>query len=94
MALIDEVKLSLRVTTDAFDEEIKSLIGAAKKDLYLAGIDADSNIEDELIVQAIKCYCRINFGNYEKAEELRKAYNSLIARLQISPDYKRSGDNG
>ena len=93
MALLDEVKLSLRVKTDAFNEEITSLIEAAKIDLYNAGVDT-SDDTDALIKQAIKTYCRINFGNYEKAEELRKAYNSLVIKLQVAAGYKRSGDNG
>lgn len=90
--LLDEVKLSLRVTTDAFDEEITSLVEAAKNDLYNAGIKPDAT--NPLIKQAIKTYCRINFGNYEKAEELRKAYNSLIIKLQVADGYKRGVDNG
>lgn len=90
--LLDEVKLSLRVTTDAFDEEITSLVEAAKNDLYNAGINPDAT--NPLIKQAIKTYCRINFGNYEKAEELRKAYNSLIIKLQVADGYKRGVENG
>ena len=91
--LLDEVKLSLRVKTNAFDSEIEDLIAAAKKDLYIAGINSEDE-DNPLIVQAVKTYCRINFGNYEKAEELRKAYKSLVARLQVAADYKRSGKNG
>ena len=96
MALLDEVKLSLRVKTDAFNEEIQSLIEAAKLDLYNAGINIPEEPEepDSLLKQAIKTYCRINFGNYEKAEDLRKAYNSLVIKLQVAEGYKRSGENG
>ena len=93
MALLDEVKLSLRVKTDAFNEEIQSLIEAAKLDLYNAGINIPEE-PDSLLKQAIKTYCRINFGNYEKAEDLRKAYNSLVVKLQVAEGYKRSGENG
>ena len=93
MALLDEVKLSLRVKTDAFNDEIRSLIEAAKIDLYNAGV-AKQEDPDDLYKLAIKTYCRINFGNYEKAEELRKAYNSLVIKLQVAAGYKRSGDNG
>ena len=93
MALLDEVKLSLRVTTEAFDEEIKGLIEAAKKDLEIAGINVRDG--DSLINQAIKTYCRINFGNYEKAELLQRSYDSLKVRLQVAKDYrKRGGQDG
>ena len=95
MALLDEVKLSLRVKTDAFNDEITSLIEAAKMDLYNAGVAKQDNPDpDALYKLAIKTYCRINFGNYEKVEELRKAYNSLVIKLQVAAGYKRSGDNG
>ena len=36
--MLDKVKLSLRVTTDAFDEEITDLIQAALLDLGIAGV--------------------------------------------------------
>lgn len=85
--MLDEVKLSLRIKTDAFDEEIKSLIEAAKKDLYNAGIQVQ--IANPLIKLAIKTYCKINFGENENAEKLQKSYNSLIAKLQIAEGYRR-----
>ena len=37
MAMLDKAKLSLRVCTDAFDDEILDLIAAAKLDLGIAG---------------------------------------------------------
>ena len=33
MALLDDVKIALRVTTDAYNSEISGLIESAKKDL-------------------------------------------------------------
>ena len=90
--LLDEVKLSLRIKTDAFNEEISSLIEAAKKDLYNAGIEPTES--NPLIKVAIKTYCKINFGQNEKAPDLQKAYNSLVIKLQVAEGYKRSAENG
>lgn len=93
--LLDEVKLSLRITTDAFNEEINNLIEAAKKDLYNAGVNIPPNEPtDALIKVAIKTYCKINFGENDKAPELQKAYNSLVTKLQVAEGYKRGGSNG
>lgn len=90
--LLDEVKVFLRIKTDAFNEEIENLIEAAKNDLYNAGITPDDS--NALIKVAIKTYCKINFGQNEKAPDLQNAYNSLVIKLQVADGYKRGAENG
>lgn len=87
MALIDDVKLALRVTSTAFDAEIYDLIEASKTDLSIAGVD--SIIEtDPLIKRAIITYCKAYFGyDNPDADRFAESYKSLKIHLAISSDY-------
>ena len=38
MALLDDVKMALRITTQAYDSELTDLIESAKLDLGIAGV--------------------------------------------------------
>lgn len=90
MALLDDVKLALRVTNMAFDNEIEDLIKAAQQDLVLAGVDENKvkNNEDPLIKRAIVVYCKANFGyDNPDAERFQKSYDLLKMHLALSLEY-------
>ena len=53
--MLDRVKLAMRITTDAYDEEFNSLINAALLDLGIAGVTITDS--DELIRRAVITYC-------------------------------------
>lgn len=75
---LDKVKMALRVTTDAFDDELKGLIQAAESDLLVAGVALPTGVRhadgvsvrrnespsqrDPLILRAIITYCKLYFG--------------------------------
>lgn len=80
------VKMALRVTTDAFDDEIVSLIHAALADMGLAGID-NTDISDPLILRAVCTYCKLNFGSPEEYDRLKKAYDEQKAQLGMATGY-------
>lgn len=87
MALLDEVKMALRITTDAYDSELTSLIDSAKRDLEIAGVyTADPN---EAVKTAIKTYCKVNFGtpNPNTYEYLKKSYDEQKAQMSTSTSY-------
>lgn len=87
MALIDDVKVALRISNTAFDGEINDLILAAKSDLALSGI-LKVDDTDALIKRAILTYCKANFGwNNPDAEKLQKSYDMLKAHLSLSLEY-------
>lgn len=90
MALLDDVKLALRVSSSAFDAEIKDLIEAAKADLKLSGV-AEAKAEDEndpLIKRAIIVYCKAHFGyDNSEAERFHWSYDMLKAHLTLSQEY-------
>lgn len=86
MALIDDIKLNLRVSTKALDPEIRMLIDSAVADMIRVGVDPEYiNIEDEippLVKHAITCYCKAHFGYDEPdAERFNASYRQLVADM-------------
>lgn len=87
MALIDDIKLSLRIKNTAYDMEIQDLIDACKIDLNIAGVQEVDETEP-LTAQAIKLYCKGNFGYDENSEKFQQAYGSLKIVMALASDYK------
>ena len=88
MALLNDVKIALRVTTTAYDSEINDLIESAKIDLGIAGVILPAG-EDKVIETAIKTYCKMNFGSPNPSywEILKKSYDEQKAQLSMNSDY-------
>lgn len=97
MALLDDVKISLRVTTNAYDLEINDLIDSAKKDLQIAGIMESVTVStadmNKAVVTAIKTYCKMNFGNPQNYENLKKSYDEQKAQMSMSTGYTDWGNS-
>ncbi|WP_059004193.1 head-tail connector protein [Bittarella massiliensis (ex Durand et al. 2017)] len=89
--MLEKVKLALRITTTAFDEEISDLIAAAIADLRIAGI-VSLEETDPLIIRAVTTYCRANFGSPDEYDRLKAAYDEQKAQLQIATGYTDWGD--
>lgn len=87
--LLDDAKLHLRISIDAFDSEINDLIDAAKDDLKLAGIQETKLVDtDPLIKRAIISYVKSNFGYDNKdSDKFNQSYLSLKKHLLISSNY-------
>ena len=80
------VWLRIRSDNTAFDAELQGLIDAAKQDLRRRGIKAADN--DPLIKQAVKMYCKANFGyGGSDADKFQKSYESLAVSLSLSGEY-------
>ena len=85
--MLEKVKLALRITANVFDDEIKGLIDAAKKDLDISGV-AKIEESDALIIRAVILYCKANFGLDNKdSEKYQKSYDLLKQHLSLSGDY-------
>ena len=85
--MLESIKLALRIKSSAFDEEIIELIESSKIDLKISGI---TNIkeDDPLVCQAIKTYCKDNFGLDNKdSEKYQASYESLKQHLSLCGDY-------
>lgn len=98
MALIDRVKLALRISAGntTFDaDEVQPIIDAAKEDLQIGGV---KNIDDTdpLVQRAIILYAKGNFGYDDAADRYRVHYAALRDNMALSKKYgdapEQSGD--
>jgi hypothetical protein len=93
MALIDDVKVNLRIKSTAFDvSEIQPIIDACKADLKLSGVNKIEE-NDPLIRRAVVLYAKANFGYSEDSDKFMQAYTALKGSLALSGDYN-GGDTG
>lgn len=90
MNVLERVKLSLRITTDAFDDELNDLIASAQKDLNIAGVVLPIEL-DAICLQAIVTYCKINFGSPSNDEykRLKESYDEQKAQLSMANSYTK-----
>lgn len=86
MAILAKVKMALRITTNAFDDELTDLISAALEDMGIAGVVIDDDT-DAIIVRAIITYCKMSFGLPEDYDKLKKSYDEQKAQLSNATGY-------
>ena len=87
--MLEKVKLALRIVTDAFDDELNQLIAAAQIDLGIAGVVLPTEL-DAICERAIITYCKINFGEVDRAEmydRLKASYDEQKAQLSMATGY-------
>lgn len=85
--MFEKIKRNLRVSINAFDEDIKDLIEAAKSDMKSHGV---KRIEDgdPLIIRAVDLYCKGYFYLDNKdSERYLESYKSLRDHLSLAGDY-------
>lgn len=93
MALLDEVKVALRVTTAKTDGEIETYIDTALFDMqnkgvkpeFLAdGADADNDDYMPIVKTAVINYCKAHYGRDVEASERNaclSSYRSIVTSL-------------
>lgn len=87
MALINDVKQALRITTNSLDTEVTDIIAAAKLDLNISGVKVIVET-DSLIKRAIIIYAKANFGlENNESEKYQKSYDLLKEHLALCGDY-------
>jgi hypothetical protein len=86
--MLTRVKMALRITTNAFDDEITGLINSALGDLGLVGISqASLNSADELVTTAVITYVKLHFGEPSDPDRLKKSYDEQKAQLITATGY-------
>lgn len=86
--MLNRVKMALRITTNAFDDEITGLINSALGDLGLVGISqASLNTADELVTTAVITYVKLHFGEPSDPDRLKKSYDEQKAQLITATGY-------
>lgn len=84
--MLDRVKIALRITSNTFNDELNGLIASAQLDLGVAGVVLPAEL-DELCKTAIITYCKMNFGNPDSYDRLKKAYDEQKAQLSMATGY-------
>lgn len=92
MALtLDKVKMALRISTTAYDEELGDLMAAAQSDLGIAGVVLPEAL-DEICGRAVITYCKMNFGLPEDYDRLKRSYDEQKAQLSTATGYTDWGE--
>lgn len=91
--MLEKVKMALRIKTDAFDDELQSLIEAGLIDLGFGGAMPEVLTEDAdaVVTQAVITYCKMNFGLPEDYDRLKRSYDEQKAQLGTATNYTNWG---
>ena len=84
--MLNATKLALRITTDVFDSEILALLQAALLDLGVAGV-VIPGCYDMLVQQACITYVKMNFGQPDDYDRLKRSYDEQKAQLASCTGY-------
>lgn len=80
--ILAKVKTALRISTDAFDDELTDLCDAALADLGIAGVDGDNAvITNSLVLRAVITYCKVHFGEPDDYDRLKRSYDEQKAQM-------------
>lgn len=91
--MLEKAKKALRLTTDAYDDELTDLISAAQLDLGIAGVVLPEEL-DALCQRAILTYVKMHFGkpSSDEYDRLKAAYDEQKAQLKTATGYTDWGD--
>ena len=84
--LIAAAEKALRIVTTSFEDEISSLLDAALLDLGVAGVEVPTEA-NALIQQACITYVRMNFGQPDDYDRLKRSYDEQKAQLATCTGY-------
>ena len=92
--MLAKVKLALRLTTTAYDNDLNDLISAARQDLGIAGVVLPSTL-DAICERAIITYCKLHFLGLSDNEwdRLKASYDEQKAQLTMASGYTNWGDD-
>lgn len=85
--MLQLVKLALRITTTAFDEELNMLIASCLQELQamnvniVSGCDGEAPASDQ-VKAAVVAYCKWQFGNHDDKDQWEKIYHTKLAQLK------------
>lgn len=87
--MLELVKKALRITTNAFNDEIQFLIDAGLQDLARGGVMEDVLTENStpLVQRAVITYVKMNFGLPEDYDRLKRSYDEQKAQLGTATGY-------
>lgn len=84
--MLEKVKMALRITTNAYNDELNDLISAAQIDLGIAGVVLPSTL-DAICTRAVITYCKLHFGEPDDYDRLKASYDEQKAQLSMATGY-------
>lgn len=84
--LITAAKMAKRMTTNAYDTQVNSLLDAAMLDLGVAGVEVPTEI-DALVENAAITYFLMHFGDPDNYDRLKASYDEQKAQLVTCTGY-------
>lgn len=84
--MLEKIKLSLRISHTALDEDIKRNIDTALLELGRVGVKK-TDVEDNLIVKCVELYCKYIYDFDRKGEEYFKHFCRLRDSLSLTGEY-------
>lgn len=94
MAMLDKVKLALRISHTALDSDITDTIKTARLELIRAGVlvEKANSEDDELIDMALKTYCLYVYCNNDKIKDkYLESWQYQLDNIRKSDGYMRLG---
>lgn len=87
--MLSKVKLALRVSGDIFNDEVSSLIEAAKIDMIAGGVASRAvDMPDAMVERAIVLYAKANYGMANPdSEKYDDAYHNVREKLSLSGEH-------
>ena len=84
--LLEAAKLSARITTPAFDNQIMSLLNAAFIDMGIAGVEIPEKCDDIVRLAAITFFM-LHFGEPDDYDRLKASYDEQKGQLATATGY-------
>lgn len=89
MSLLEDIKVSLRMTSGKFDPEVQMLIDAALYDMERVGVnpallelDDDGDVENAFVKHAVTAYCKAHAGyDVSEAPRFEDSYYRVVNDL-------------
>lgn len=84
---LQKAKVALRMTTDAFDEEIRDILAAGLEDMRTRGVLVDERINSPTVLRCLLTYVRLHFGDPESPDRLQRSYDEQLVKLMNTTNY-------
>lgn len=83
--MLNDIKLSMRITHNMLDSDIQRNIDACLLDLERVGIDT-TNTPDMLESKAVELYCKWQYDYQGKGEQFHTNYEALRDALSLNKE--------
>ena len=92
--MLNAVKLALRISGTAFDDELNMLITACAAELERFGVNfyGGSTSDDPQIVSTVIAYCKWLFGDRDDKDTWREIYHMKLAQFKTMSGYTDWGE--